>query len=228
MDWIVDGVAHTRTFVRTERQIRVYTTTHNQTQHSVIKIPAIPVNQRIEHIKCKASIPYSSGDYQEVESAETAQFHIQGLLGVPPNITYSNYNITHNIVEWQEPETLNITNVEPDIDNYTICLNVTDECVNTTVNFFILSKFHVNVLVDVTAWNIVGESNSSAWLVIEACTAAFPTTGQGLYKLLLFVFTISFTAIDVVYHVEVVFNKENFTSLLLSSDESDVQSVVGY
>ena len=190
VDWIVDGIAHTRASVRRDRQIRVYTTSFNQTQHSVIMIPAIPVNQHIERIKCKASVLYPSGDYQEIESTETAQFNIQGLLDVPPNITYRIYNITHNIVEWQEPDTLNITHVEPDIDNYTVCLNVTEECVNTTMNFFVLSKHSVDVLVDITAWNVVGESNDSAQLVIEACKAVFPTTGQGLYKLLLILFTI--------------------------------------
>ena len=137
----------------------------------MIIIPAIPVNRHITEIKC---IAYVLNDHfqilDEQESTETAQFNIQGLLNMPPNISYTSYNVTHNLVEWLEPDTLNITNIEPDIESYTVCTNITDDCVNTTTTYSILAKYFVDILVYVTAWNIVGESNSSAQLVVQACS----------------------------------------------------------
>ena len=164
--WIINGSTHNVPYIRDTRLITVKT---NQSQQlSVIMIPALPVNQHLTHIKCRAY--HRPPAFRMVESVETAQFNIQGLLVMLPNISYTSYNATHNFVEWQEPETLNITNLEPDIERYTICTNVTDECFNTTTPYFILPKYFVALHVNITAWNIVGESNSSAQLEITACT----------------------------------------------------------
>ena len=169
--WIIDGFTDTVPYIRDTQLITVVptelNTNCNNSQHSTLVIPAIPVNRHIAHIKCRAYITY--GAFQQVESVETAQFNIQGLLNAPSNITFTSYNTTHNLIEWQEPETLDITNIEPDIENYTVCTNITGECVNTTTPYFILPKFFLDLQVNITAWNIVGESNSSAQLYIPTC-----------------------------------------------------------
>ena len=178
--WLVDGVLDSFPSVVNTRLIRINST---EAGHSMIIIPAIPVNQHIAEIKC---IAYTLNEYfqpvDEQESTETAQFNIQGLLNMLPNISYASYNATHNLVEWLKPETLNITNIDPDIENYTICTNITGECVNTTTTNFILSKYFVDILFSVTAWNIVGESNSSAQLVVQACST---TTVAGMHACLI-------------------------------------------
>ena len=168
-------MAHNNPSVRNARKIRVEETADD---HSVVMIPAIPINHRISEIRCRAYI--LDEEYQEVarnESREIAQFNIQGLLDMPPNISYSSYNVTHNLLVWQEPETLNITDIEPDVENYTVCNTIINQCAVTTRTNFILPKYTLDFFVNVTAWNIVGKSNSSAQLLIEACNATMKTTG---------------------------------------------------
>ncbi len=178
--WIVDGYADNDPSLRDK--IFVYTEPYaNRSQHSVIRIPAIPANNRIAEIECRA---YDDEAWEEASSAHTAQFNIQGLLDMPPNATYSSYNATHYLVEWMQPQTLDISNVEPDIDNYTACTyknNVESmpECVNTTTTQLFLPKYFFDQFVFITVWNIVGESNSSAQLVIETCNSTqFPMAGS--------------------------------------------------
>ena len=166
--WIVDGYAHNDPSLRDK--IFVYTESYaNRSQHSVIRIPAIPANNRIAEIECRA---YSNEPWEVAYSAHTAQFNIQGLLDMPPNATYSSYNATHYLVEWMQPQTLDISNVEPDIENYTACTyknNVDPECANTTTARLFLPKYFFDQFLFLTVWNVVGESNSSAQLVIERC-----------------------------------------------------------
>ena len=178
--WLVNGSVHNAPIVRDTRGIKVYTMHLNRSQHSVIKIPAISNNQHIPTIKCRA---YSFvGGFHFTDSLETAQFSVQGLLQMEANISYSSFNSTHNLIEWPEPVTLNITNVEPDIENYSICSNVTDafECVNTTATHFTLAKYFLSIFINVSAWNIVGESSNAAQIVIEACKSTVPHIGMAI------------------------------------------------
>ena len=182
--WIVDGAAHNHPSAEM-RQLEVYNTPLDdphclQSCQSVLKIPAIRFNQHITEIKCRA-ISFSENYW--VDSVETAQFNVQGLLDQPNLISYSNHNASHNLIEWQEPFSFNITDVEPDIENYTVCTNVTDEqCINTTATQFILLKYFVDILVNVTPWNIVGKSIHSAQLIVKACRSitdsVITTTGK--------------------------------------------------
>ena len=197
--------------------------------HSMITIPAIPVNQHITEIKCIAyQLDESFQEEEKQESMETAQFHIQGLLDMQPNITYANYNVTHNLVEWLEPKTLNITRIEPDIESYTICMNITDECVNTTATSTVFPKYFVDILVYVTAWNIVGESNNSAQLAIEACST---TLVAGMHALIIhgqYLLTMYITLAGQRYHVEIAFEEKNLTLLHITfMDDKVVNNLVG-
>ena len=78
-------------------------------------------------------------------------------------IITTSYNLSHNEVTWEHPFTLNITDVEPDIYGYTVCVFITpflpESCENATRNSIVIAKFSVNVLVRIVANNIVGKSN---------------------------------------------------------------------
>jgi len=171
--WIVDGTAHNFYDVMDRRMINTtIQPPHNNMQESSTSIPAIDVNQHILHIKCRAYI--TEGTFQFVESNETAQYNIQGLLQPPSNITVKSFNATSNIIEWIAPETLDITNIEPDIENYTICINISHSCVNTSTSHFFLPKYSSIVEVFITAWNIVGESSASMPVILDACSMGEP------------------------------------------------------
>ncbi len=170
--WIINGYAHNHPTVRDEFNIRVSTVSYtNRSQHSIIKIPAIPINNIVD-LECRA---YNFNPWELVSSDDTAQYKIQGLLEIPSGVTYSAHNTTHNLLQWLEPQTLDITNIEPDIDKYTVCVyrdsaySVMTDCVNTTALQLIFPKYFFRQIVLITAWNIVGESNTSEPLVIEAC-----------------------------------------------------------
>ena len=148
----------------------------NRSHISELTIPAIPINKHIEVIKCEA---YKTiGGFEVAESNETAQYHIQGLLEMKPNATYSSYNATHNQIQWLEPFTLNLTNIAHDIENYTVCSHIyllnTEHalgCINSSDPQIYLPKYSVNLSLLITAWNIVGESNNSVTLDVAACVS---------------------------------------------------------
>ncbi len=170
--WIINGDEDIDYFVRNIRRIEsIILTEQNRSYTSELTIPAIPVNGHIEEIKCEAYI--TRGAFQVATSNETAQYNIQGLLQMQPNITYSSYNATHNLIQWLEPFTLNITNIDPDIENYTVCFHLTERtlmgCTNSSVPQIYLSKYSVDLFLLISAWNIVGESNSSVTLDVAAC-----------------------------------------------------------
>ena len=95
-----------------------------------------------------------------------------GLLEMPQNVSTPTLNSTHNLVSWIEPSTLNITDIEPDIFNYTVCTNATVlkwQCANVSLPEIIIPRYYFEVTIVITAWNIVGESRNSASGVIDAC-----------------------------------------------------------
>ena len=47
-----------------------------------------------------------------------AFFKVQGLLGPPPNLTLTILDEFVKVLTWDEPYTLNITDVEHDISHY--------------------------------------------------------------------------------------------------------------
>ncbi len=175
--WIIDGLTNIDHYVTTIRRIQSrILLAQDGSFLSELLIPAISVNKHIAVIKCEAY--NTTGGFQVAESNETAQYNIQGLLEMESNATYSRYNSTHNLVEWLEPPTLNITNVEPDIEGYTVCscpkFNNSEpilECTNMSKPQILLPKYYADLYVVVTAWNIVGESNSSAQLMITHCSS---------------------------------------------------------
>ena len=95
-------------------------------------------------------------------------FNIQGLLGPPPNLTlsYADEQLTR-LLSWDAPPTLDITNIDPDIEYYQVCYNLSTELTCTNVSSvgereFKLSNVRVPLLFTVTAFNVVGEGNESS------------------------------------------------------------------
>ena len=163
--WIVDGLFALRQEVRQRGISTSHQVTVNQTEGrftSNISIPRNNINKNTS-ILCMACVVQGT----DVLSAP-AFFKVQGLLGPPPNLTLTvndlrrSYNDYVKII-WDEPDTLNMTDVEPDISHYRVCYNVdtTTMCTNMTDRQFIFLNVGVNVLLTVTAVNVVGEGNGS-------------------------------------------------------------------
>ena len=69
---------------------------------------------------------------------------------------------------WEAPESLDITDIEPDISNYRICTNLSGVCINTTELEHVFPNVRIPIEFSVTAINIVGESNASV-AIYEPC-----------------------------------------------------------
>ena len=94
--------------------------------------------------------------------------NIQGLLGPSPNLSLSDADdgLTR-VLSWGAPETLDITNVDPDINSYQVCYNLTDDLTCVIVSSlerreFIFLYVRVSLLFTVTAINVVGEGAASS------------------------------------------------------------------
>ena len=123
-------------------------------------------NTSIRCISIRTEPTFSSNTSQSIF------LNIQGLLGPPPNLTLSAFdeNGTRTL-SWDAPETLDLTDIEPDILHYRVCHNLTSDmnCKNTTssqersvdVDFCNVS---VPVLITVAAVNVVGVGKNSSTL----------------------------------------------------------------
>ena len=89
-------------------------------------------------------------------------------------MTIVNQGASHSRLFWETPESLNITDIDPDISNYRICTNLSEVCINTTDLEYIFPNVRIPIEFSVTAINVVGESNASI-AVYEPCD---PTTGK--------------------------------------------------
>ena len=174
--WIVDGFFAQRQEIR-QRGISIsHQVTVNLTEGrftSNISISQSDMNKNTS-ILCLASVIQGT----DVLSSP-AFFKVQGLLGPPPNLTLTvptDLQLEQRLEEfvrvliWDEPNTLNITDVEPDISHYQVCYNLSTAltCINTTGREFIFLNVRINLLFTVTAVNVVGEGNGST-VVHWAC-----------------------------------------------------------
>ena len=102
--------------------------------------------------------------------SEPVLFKVQGLLDAPSDlILVEASNQFTRRLSWEEPFSLNITNVEPDISYYTICYsfsNDTDESVCTQADQTEFTFLYVNIplLFTVSAVNVVGEGDPASIL----------------------------------------------------------------
>lgn len=184
--WIVDGLFALRQEVRQRGISTSHQVTLNLTEGrftSNISIPQNDINKNTS-ILCMACVVQGT----DVLSAP-AFFKVQDLLGPPPNLTLTVNDLGQsqddfiNLLTWDEPDTLDMTDVEPDIDHYQVCYNIsaTITCTNVTDRELVFLNVGVNVLFTVTAVNVVGEGNSST-IVHWACDRS---TGKKLMRLFL-------------------------------------------
>ena len=104
-----------------------------------------------------------------VISSKVVFLKTRGLLGPPPNIALSEADDgLSRVLSWDAPETLDITNVDPDIQSYRVCYNLTDDLTYDVSSSERREFKFLNVCVPlrftVTAINVVGEgtANNSA------------------------------------------------------------------
>lgn len=113
--------------------------------------------------------------------SESVLFLVQGLLDPPDNLEISAKDNFTRKLSWQAPQTLNITDVEPDIDHYTVCMtfNQTGEqsCsdVPGTDLEYLFTNVRVPLKLSLSAVNIVGEGGSSETVFHQPCD---PTSGM--------------------------------------------------
>ena len=156
--WIVDGYFALRQEIRQRGISSSHQVTVNQTEGrftSNISISRSHINKNTS-ILCMACVIQGT----DILSAP-AFFKVQDLLGPPPNSTLTILDEFVNVLTWDEPYTLNITDVEPDINHYRVCSNLSTTCTSTTSKEFMFVNVGVNILFTVTAVNVVGEGNRS-------------------------------------------------------------------
>ena len=130
---------------------------------SSLSIPARSDNNNTT-VMCRV-IDSDRGRYND---SNVILLRIQGLLDAPPNLLLSGADDgLSRVLSWDAPETLDITNIDPDIQSYRVCYNLTNEmtCVSvssTKKREFKFLNVRVPLLFNVTAINVVGEGAASS------------------------------------------------------------------
>jgi hypothetical protein len=183
VQWFVDGSPSFRQEIRDRGISESITISVDEATDSFIRSLTIlrNVTNRNTTIVCLANVlsPSSSS------TSEPVLFKIQGLLDAPSNLMLSDLEADNQHMRrlsWEEPFSLDITDVDPDIECYNVCyslVNVTAEksqctCVNQTEYTFLCVS--VPLLFTVSAVNVVGEGGASAILHDGSCGCT-STTG---------------------------------------------------
>ena len=139
--------------------------------------------------KCKVELqPKNIASYLIVI---LGSFFCTGILDPPSNLTIVNQGASHSRLFWEAPESLDITDIEPDISNYRICNNLSGVCINTTELEHVFPNVRIPIEFSVTAINVVGESNASI-AIWEPCDS---TTGKKNIKASIFCVVLTFSCI---------------------------------
>ena len=117
-------------------------------------------------IRCVATAVSSTG-YVIGASSDPVLFKIQGLLDAPLNLVLSEAASQHmRRLSWEEPFSLDITDVNPDMECYNVCYSLINieksqcTCVNQTEYTF--PCINVALLFTVSAVNVVGEGEATS------------------------------------------------------------------
>ena len=166
ISWLVDGLLSSRPEIRSR----------GVNANDIIAVDATPgsfrgnisikrnVTNKNTSIICIADIALSAG-----VPSEPVLFKIQGLLDAPSNLMLSEANNQHAIMRtlsWDEPFSLDITDVEPDISHYRVCYSLVSasksQCVLVNQTEFTFLHVNVPLLFTVSAVNVVGEGNTNS------------------------------------------------------------------
>ena len=174
IEWRVDRTPSNRDIVTargivTSDVITIDPTTN--TLSSTLTVPTTDVND-------DTSIFCIAENSEDVLSA-TVLHLVQGLLESPPQLEINDIQDSFmRRLSWDAPETIDLTDIEPDISNYRVCFNISEEinCDNVSESSqqYTFINLRVPLLFSVSAVNVVGEGNAST-VEHEACD---PTTGK--------------------------------------------------
>ena len=123
---------------------------------SMIQVSATMENDGIE-IQCRAV-----GDTQ-VGSSSIEIFRVQGLLDSPSSLGITDLGSGMQRLSWEAPDSLDITNVDPDISHYNVCITILSEmsCRNVPGLEYEFVSVRVEIEFTVATVNIVGEGSVS-------------------------------------------------------------------
>lgn len=164
--WVVDGVAAGTTKIYDRGIMISDMVTIDEAKGrfaSNLSIPRTRENKNTA-IHCIAN-SFTSRDIP----SSVAYFQVQCLLSEPPglNISASPNHRHMRILTWNEPETIDITDVDPDISHYRVCYNISGEfssCEITSERHYLLADVSVDIVFSVAAVNVVGIGNESTIL----------------------------------------------------------------
>ena len=176
VQWLVDGLLVSRQDIRNHGISEGSVITVDEASCSLRSTLTIVrnINKSNTTIMCIASMTSQTG-ITNVPN-EPVLFKIQGLLDAPSNLMLSEADSQHmRRLTWDEPFSLDITDVDPDIHCYNVCyslINVTVfqcTCVNQTEYTFLCVS--VPLIFIVSAVNVVGEGNASS-ILHDGCGCA--------------------------------------------------------
>ena len=166
--WLVDGLLSTRQDIRN----------HGISESDVIIVDEATgsfrayislsrnVANRNTTIICIADIVLSAG-----VASDPVLFQVQGFLDTPSHLTLSEANNQHERrLSWDEPFSLDITDVDPDITHYKVCYTLINAeklslCTHVNQTEYTFLYVSLPLLFTVSAVNVVGEGNSSSILL---------------------------------------------------------------
>ena len=162
IEWIVDNISSRNKYI-IDREI---TTNNVQTVNistgsfrSSITVPRDDRNRDTTIICVADSI--SSNDVL----SDPVVFRVQGLLGAPSNLMLSEVINKHmRTLTWDEPLSLDITDIEQDISHYEVCYSISTEksqCTCTDQTEFTFLYIRVPLEFTVLAVNVVGEGEAT-------------------------------------------------------------------
>lgn len=159
--WSVDGVPSSNEEVADRGITTTPVDIVDDTLTSTLSVPRSTVNDNAT-ITCTAL----SLANNVLLSSEPARFQVQGLLDPPPNTALSEVNERFmRKLSWDKPFSLNITDVEPDINHYQVCYNFSVEiiqCLLVNETEFTFLNVHVSLMFSVSAVNVVGVGDASS------------------------------------------------------------------
>ena len=168
--WLVDGEPSTTQEIRDRGIIESNTVTDEATVSVRRKLTILrSITNRNTTIICVATA-VSSGNVSGVIS-DPVLFKIQDLLDAPSSLVLSEVDTQHmRRLSWEEPFSLDITDVDPDIECYNVCYSLVSvsaeksqcTCVNQTEYAFLCVS--VPLLFTVSAVNVVGEGEATSIL----------------------------------------------------------------
>ena len=138
----------------------------------IVSVSSLYISTRGENnntnIRCRTFDEVSTPGIITLVESQLIILRMQGLLDSPPNLTLlTSQDQLTKILSWDAPETLDITNIDPDIQSYQVCYNVTNDlsCISVSSSErreFRFLNVRIPLLFTVTAINIVGEGNASS------------------------------------------------------------------